>query len=128
MSYACSMRISSEPSKDSGLEDNAGTGDDSKLEELNRNKQLDDMHVHGRKQSLRARYVYGFIFFATNLLAWFFRDYGAKYLHLLQSKYIFIHTKKMYNNIKNSAIGLYFLMGTNFILMSLCGLNCKTIT
>ncbi|PKA50464.1 hypothetical protein AXF42_Ash013678 [Apostasia shenzhenica] len=29
-----------------------------------------------RKQSLRARYLYGFIFFATNLLAWFVRDYG----------------------------------------------------
>ncbi|VAH33990.1 unnamed protein product [Triticum turgidum subsp. durum] len=31
-------------------------------------------------QSLRARYVYGLIFFATNLLAWFIRDYGAKLL------------------------------------------------
>ncbi|XP_020529109.1 probable serine incorporator isoform X1 [Amborella trichopoda] len=29
-----------------------------------------------RKASLRARYVYGFIFLLTNLLAWFFRDYG----------------------------------------------------
>ncbi|XP_062186118.1 uncharacterized protein LOC133889680 isoform X2 [Phragmites australis] len=33
-----------------------------------------------RRQSLRARYAYGFIFFATNLLAWFVRDYGARAL------------------------------------------------
>ncbi|XP_044967109.1 probable serine incorporator [Hordeum vulgare subsp. vulgare] len=33
-----------------------------------------------KRQSLRARYVYGLIFFATNLLAWFIRDYGAKLL------------------------------------------------
>ncbi|KAF0893018.1 hypothetical protein E2562_021304 [Oryza meyeriana var. granulata] len=33
-----------------------------------------------RRQSLRARYAYGLIFFATNLLAWFVRDYGAKLL------------------------------------------------
>lgn len=26
-----------------------------------------------KRQSLRARYVYGLIFFATNLLAWFIR-------------------------------------------------------
>ncbi|XP_039138648.1 membrane protein TMS1-like [Dioscorea cayenensis subsp. rotundata] len=29
-----------------------------------------------KKQSLRARYVYGFVFFATNILAWVLRDYG----------------------------------------------------
>ncbi|KAL6903540.1 hypothetical protein ACP4OV_004353 [Aristida adscensionis] len=34
----------------------------------------------GRRQALRARYAYGFIFFATNLLAWFIRDYGARAL------------------------------------------------
>uniref|UniRef100_N1QZZ7 Uncharacterized protein n=1 Tax=Aegilops tauschii TaxID=37682 RepID=N1QZZ7_AEGTA len=33
-----------------------------------------------KRQSLRARYIYGLIFFATNLLAWFIRDYGAKLL------------------------------------------------
>lgn len=38
-----------------------------------------------KRQSLRARYVYGFIFFATNLLAWFIRDYGAKVLHGLHN-------------------------------------------
>ncbi|XP_066346616.1 uncharacterized protein [Miscanthus floridulus] len=32
------------------------------------------------RQSLRARYAYGFVFFATNLLAWFVRDYGARTL------------------------------------------------
>ncbi|XP_020085389.1 serine incorporator 1 isoform X4 [Ananas comosus] len=37
-----------------------------------------------RKQSLRARYIFGFIFFTTNLLAWFFRDYGYKILHGLR--------------------------------------------
>jgi len=31
-----------------------------------------------RRQSLWARYAYGFVFFATNLLAWFVRDYGAR--------------------------------------------------
>uniref|UniRef100_A0A0D9W6W7 Serine incorporator n=1 Tax=Leersia perrieri TaxID=77586 RepID=A0A0D9W6W7_9ORYZ len=36
-----------------------------------------------RRQSLRARYTYGLIFFATNLLAWFVRDYGAKLLRVL---------------------------------------------
>ncbi|WOL05791.1 putative serine incorporator [Canna indica] len=34
-----------------------------------------------RKQSLQARYTYGFIFFITNILAWLFRDYGHKVLH-----------------------------------------------
>ncbi|CAN6228757.1 unnamed protein product [Urochloa humidicola] len=33
-----------------------------------------------RRQSLRARYAYGLVFFATNLLAWFVRDYGARAL------------------------------------------------
>ncbi|TVU15316.1 hypothetical protein EJB05_38830 [Eragrostis curvula] len=33
-----------------------------------------------RRQALRARYAYGFVFFATNLLAWFVRDYGARAL------------------------------------------------
>lgn len=33
-----------------------------------------------RRQSLRGRYAYGFVFFATNLLAWFVRDYGARAL------------------------------------------------
>lgn len=33
-----------------------------------------------KRRSLRARYVYGLIFFATNLLAWFIRDYGDKLL------------------------------------------------
>ncbi|XP_010264010.1 PREDICTED: serine incorporator 3 isoform X2 [Nelumbo nucifera] len=33
-----------------------------------------------RKKSLQARYVYGFIFLLTNLIAWFFRDYGHKIL------------------------------------------------
>ncbi|XP_073102252.1 uncharacterized protein [Elaeis guineensis] len=36
-----------------------------------------------RKQSLQARYIYGFIFFLTNLWAWFVRDYGHKFLHIL---------------------------------------------
>ncbi|PIA36115.1 hypothetical protein AQUCO_03400194v1 [Aquilegia coerulea] len=31
-----------------------------------------------RKKSLQARYVYGFIFLLTNLLAWLIRDYGHK--------------------------------------------------
>ena len=29
-----------------------------------------------RKKSLQARYIYGFIFFTTNLYAWFVRDYN----------------------------------------------------
>ncbi|XP_039037749.1 uncharacterized protein LOC120175115 [Hibiscus syriacus] len=29
-----------------------------------------------RNESLRARYVYGIIFFVANLTAWFIRDYG----------------------------------------------------
>ncbi|KAK3144316.1 hypothetical protein QOZ80_4AG0311440 [Eleusine coracana subsp. coracana] len=33
-----------------------------------------------RRLALRARYAYGFVFFATNLLAWFVRDYGARAL------------------------------------------------
>ncbi|KAM0822330.1 hypothetical protein ACQ4PT_071565 [Festuca glaucescens] len=39
------------------------------------------VHEARKTQSLRARYVYGLIFFATNLLAWFIRDYGAKVFH-----------------------------------------------
>ncbi|KAJ1701940.1 hypothetical protein LUZ63_001719 [Rhynchospora breviuscula] len=78
------MRLSSETSQDSGAEYYARNGTITKLEELNVIKQSDDMHVQG-KQSLRARYIYGFIFFATNLVAWFFRDYGAKFLHPLHN-------------------------------------------
>ncbi|XP_050215666.1 uncharacterized protein LOC126666833 isoform X2 [Mercurialis annua] len=33
-----------------------------------------------KKKPLQARYVYGIIFFITNLKAWFFRDYGQKIL------------------------------------------------
>ncbi|KAF5196083.1 Serinc-domain containing serine and sphingolipid biosynthesis protein [Thalictrum thalictroides] len=41
-----------------------------------------------RKKSLQARYVYGFIFLLTNLLAWLIRDYGHKIfpkLHYLKA-------------------------------------------
>ncbi|KAF3322189.1 hypothetical protein FCM35_KLT13330 [Carex littledalei] len=79
------MRISSEEIEDWRSGNNVRNGELTKLEELNTHKQSDDMYIHGRKQSLRARYVYGFIFFATNLLAWFFRDYGAKFLQPLQN-------------------------------------------
>ncbi|CAL9076298.1 unnamed protein product [Musa acuminata var. zebrina] len=44
-------------------------------------KQTSELYSFKRKQSLQARYVYGFIFFITNLLAWFLRDYGNKVLH-----------------------------------------------
>ncbi|THU73527.1 hypothetical protein C4D60_Mb04t23810 [Musa balbisiana] len=44
-------------------------------------KQTSELYSFKRKQSLQARYVYGFIFFITNLLAWFLRDYGHKVLH-----------------------------------------------
>ncbi|XP_020591425.1 membrane protein TMS1-like [Phalaenopsis equestris] len=37
-----------------------------------------------KTRSLRARYVYGFIFLSTNLLAWFVRDYGCRVLMRLQ--------------------------------------------
>lgn len=47
----------------------------------------DSVYEVKRRQSLRARYVYGFIFFATNLLAWFIRDYGAKVLHGLHRRF-----------------------------------------
>ncbi|KAI3870174.1 hypothetical protein MKX03_025770 [Papaver bracteatum] len=33
------------------------------------------------RKSLRARYVYGFIFFLMNLLTWFIRDYGHNVFH-----------------------------------------------
>ena len=42
-----------------------------------------------RRQSLRARYAYGFVFFATNLLAWFVRDYGARALRGLHRGFLF---------------------------------------
>jgi hypothetical protein len=41
-----------------------------------------------KKESLRARYVYGLIFFATNLLAWFIRDYGAKVFNGLHRRFL----------------------------------------
>ena len=40
-----------------------------------------------RRQSLWARYAYGFVFFATNLLAWFVRDYGARALRGLHREF-----------------------------------------
>ncbi|XP_058101348.1 uncharacterized protein LOC131245719 [Magnolia sinica] len=36
-----------------------------------------------RRTSLRARYAYGFIFLLINLVAWFVRDYGHKFLYRL---------------------------------------------
>ncbi|EPS58143.1 hypothetical protein M569_16673, partial [Genlisea aurea] len=33
-----------------------------------------------KRESLRARYVYGSIFFIANVIAWLFRDYGHKIL------------------------------------------------
>lgn len=41
-----------------------------------------------RRQALRARYAYGFVFFATNLLAWFVRDYGARALRGLHRGFL----------------------------------------
>ncbi|GJN27110.1 hypothetical protein PR202_gb15100 [Eleusine coracana subsp. coracana] len=40
------------------------------------------------RQALRARYAYGFVFFATNLLAWFVRDYGARALRGLHRGFL----------------------------------------
>lgn len=100
------MRISSEEIEDWRSGNNVRNGELAKLEELSTHKQSDDMYIHGRKQSLRARYVYGFIFFATNLLAWFFRDYGAKFLQPLQSKYI---SKYL---CKHEIVHLCFLMAS----------------
>ncbi|XP_077229016.1 serinc-domain containing serine and sphingolipid biosynthesis protein [Tasmannia lanceolata] len=37
-----------------------------------------------KKNSLQARYAYGFIFLLTNLMAWFVRDYGHKVLVVLR--------------------------------------------
>ncbi|XP_020259956.1 probable serine incorporator isoform X1 [Asparagus officinalis] len=42
-----------------------------------------DAYFVRRKESLRARYIYGFIFFKTNLFAWFVRDYGHKFPSIL---------------------------------------------
>jgi hypothetical protein len=47
-----------------------------------------------RRQALRARYAYGFVFFATNLLAWFVRDYGAKALRGLHRGFLLFHLPK----------------------------------
>ncbi|KAL5215738.1 hypothetical protein ABZP36_007139 [Zizania latifolia] len=52
----------------------------------------DSVHEEARRrrQSLRARYAYGLIFFATNLLAWFIRDYGAKLLRGLHRRFLHV--------------------------------------
>ena len=42
-----------------------------------------------RKQSLQTRHMYGFIFFLTNLLAWFVHEYGHKFLHILPCRSLF---------------------------------------
>lgn len=39
-----------------------------------------------RRKSLQARYIYGFLFLLTNLMAWFMRDYGHKVLFELHCK------------------------------------------
>lgn len=44
-----------------------------------------------KKNSLRARYVYGLIFLITNLLAWLIRDYGQKVLAELRCKSCLVH-------------------------------------
>ncbi|KAJ6843117.1 putative serine incorporator isoform X1 [Iris pallida] len=68
-----------------GLVNNYVAQCDSRSKEIPREqslsaKQESDIYYGKRKQSLRARYVYGFIFLATNLFAWFIRDYGHKIL------------------------------------------------
>lgn len=45
-----------------------------------------------RKRSLQARYVYGFIFLLTNLMAWAIRDYGYKVFPHLHCKFFFFLT------------------------------------
>lgn len=66
--------------------------DDARNEEVGKPQVLLDKrgtaYAVRRKQSLRARYIFGFIFFTTNLLAWFFRDYGYRILHGLRRKCI----------------------------------------
>lgn len=46
-----------------------------------------------KKKSLRARYFYGIIFLITNLIAWFFRDYGQKVLPQLHCKSMFFSSQ-----------------------------------
>ncbi|RWV88923.1 hypothetical protein GW17_00048954 [Ensete ventricosum] len=62
------------------VEDDRNHEDELRQDEPNI-KQKSELYSFKRKQSLEARYVYGFIFFITNLLAWFLRDYGHKVLH-----------------------------------------------
>lgn len=53
------------------------------------------------KKSLRARYSYGIIFLITNLVAWFIRDYGERFLPVLHCEQNFflqfndLHSRKL---------------------------------
>lgn len=43
------------------------------------------------KKSLRARYSYGIIFLITNLVAWFIRDYGERFIPVLHCEQNFFN-------------------------------------
>jgi len=63
----------------------------SKWEEPTPTKQENVAYSLKSKQSLQARYIYSFIFFTTNLFAWFVRDYGHKLLTGLHRKSLISH-------------------------------------
>lgn len=48
-------------------------------------------YSQGKKKSLRARFKYGIIFLIINLKAWFFRDYGQKFLAQFSCESMFLH-------------------------------------
>lgn len=73
--------------------DNVATEGGSQWEEPVSAMQDNDAYSVKRKQSLQARYVYGFIFFTTNLFAWFIRDYGHKIFARLHRKSLLNHYK-----------------------------------
>jgi hypothetical protein len=61
-----------------------------------------------KRQSLRARYFYGLIFFATNLLAWFIRDYGAKVFHGLHRRFLALSSICRFLHLKFCGIAMNF--------------------
>ncbi|KAK4356905.1 hypothetical protein RND71_022515 [Anisodus tanguticus] len=80
------------------------------------------------KRSSRARYSYGIIFFITNLIAWFVRDYGDRALPLLRCEFARVGagepaTQKCSPQQQNSGHGgwttvIGFLIGICAIVMA----------
>lgn len=83
--------MESESVHDVAIECGASDGRN-KLEELVSAKQEHVDYSIKRNESMQARYIYGLLFFKTNLFALLIRDYGHKMLTMFHCEYSLVIT------------------------------------